>query len=149
MERGCGRDRRRAIQLDADLTCRLIDHHLQLPAAAQCRNRAQPDVGSRHGEPGYIIPQCQDRFGHAGVNSAGAGGAAGFDFNGFGNLNDIFETFFAGSNGSQRRSGPQRGADLRYELTISFEEAVFGCQKEIELPRWEACSVCRGNGAHL
>ncbi|BCL82896.1 chaperone protein DnaJ [Ktedonobacteria bacterium brp13] len=88
-----------------------------------------------------------DRFGHAGVNSAGAGGAAGFDFNGFGNLNDIFETFFAGSNGSQRRSGPQRGADLRYELTISFEEAVFGCQKEIELPRWEACSVCRGNGA--
>ncbi|GCE17881.1 hypothetical protein KDK_16810 [Dictyobacter kobayashii] len=88
-----------------------------------------------------------DRYGHAGVGS-GAGGAAGFDnFGGFSNLNDIFETFFSGSTGGQRRSGPQRGADLRYELTISFEEAVFGCQKEIELPRWETCSTCRGNGA--
>jgi len=87
-----------------------------------------------------------DRYGHAGVG-AGAG-AAGFDnFGGFSNLNDIFETFFSGSTGGQRRSGPQRGADLRYELTISFEEAVFGCQKEIELPRWETCSACRGNGA--
>jgi molecular chaperone DnaJ len=87
-----------------------------------------------------------DRYGHAAVNN-GAGGAAGFDFGGFSNLNDIFETFFAGSSGTQRRSGPQRGADLRYELTISFEEAVFGCQKEIELPRWETCSSCRGSGA--
>lgn len=88
-----------------------------------------------------------DRYGHAGVAS-GAGGAGGFDFGGFNNLNDIFETFFSGSaGGGQRRSGPQRGADLRYELTISFEEAVFGCQKEIELPRWETCSTCRGNGA--
>ncbi len=86
-----------------------------------------------------------DRYGHAGVG-AGAG-AAGFDFGGFSNLNDIFETFFAGTAGTQRRSSTQRGADLRYELTITFEEAVFGCQKEIELPRWETCSTCRGNGA--
>src|SRR2546425_4821097 len=41
----------------------------------------------------------------------------------------------------------QRGVDLRYDLTISFEEAVFGCQKEIELPRWETCPNCRGSGA--
>jgi molecular chaperone DnaJ len=90
-----------------------------------------------------------DRYGHAGVGSAAGAGAAGFDFGGFNNLNDIFETFFSGSAGgsTQRRSGPQRGADLRYELTISFEEAVFGCQKEIELPRWETCSACHGNGA--
>ena len=87
-----------------------------------------------------------DRYGHAGVG-AGAAGAAGFDFSGFNNLNDIFETFFAGSAGTQRRSTTQRGADLRYELTITFEEAVFGCQKEIELPRWETCSTCRGSGA--
>ncbi len=87
-----------------------------------------------------------DRYGHAGVG-AGAAGAAGFDFGGFNNLNDIFETFFAGSAGTQRRSTTQRGADLRYELTITFEEAVFGCQKEIELPRWETCSTCRGSGA--
>lgn len=87
-----------------------------------------------------------DRYGHAGVGSAAG---AGFnDFAGFGNLNDLFETFFTGSTASgQRRSGPQRGADLRYDLTITFEEAVFGCQKEIELPRWETCSNCRGNGA--
>jgi molecular chaperone DnaJ len=85
-----------------------------------------------------------DRYGHAGLNG---GGAAGFgDFAGFGSINDLFD-FFAGATGAQRRSEPQRGADIRYELTISFEEAVFGCQKEIELPRWEACSTCRGSGA--
>ncbi len=90
-----------------------------------------------------------DRYGHAGVGSAAGAGAPGFDFGGFNNINDIFETFFSGNagGGTQRRSGPQRGADLRYELTISFEEAVFGCQKEIELPRWETCSTCHGNGA--
>jgi len=88
-----------------------------------------------------------DRYGHAGVG-AGANGAGFGDFAGFSNINDIFETFFAGTaSSSQRRSGTQRGADLRYELTITFGEAVFGCQKEIELPRWETCQTCRGNGA--
>jgi molecular chaperone DnaJ len=88
-----------------------------------------------------------DRFGHAGVNN-GAGMGAGFaDFGGFSTINDLFETFFANATGTQRRSGTQRGADLRYDLTITFEEAVFGCQKEIELPRWETCSNCRGSGA--
>ncbi len=85
-----------------------------------------------------------DRYGHAAVNGAGAGFN---DFGGFSSINDLFETFFAGTAGSQRRTGTQRGADLRYELTITFEEAVFGCQKEIELPRWETCTTCRGNGA--
>jgi molecular chaperone DnaJ len=87
-----------------------------------------------------------DRFGHAGVNNgAGASGFAA-DF-GFSSINDLFETFFAGASTSQRRAGAQRGADLRYDLTITFEEAVFGCQKEIELPRWENCSTCHGSGA--
>jgi len=85
-----------------------------------------------------------DRYGHAGLNGGGAGGFG--DFAGFGSINDLFD-FFAGATGATRRSEPQRGADIRYELTISFEEAVFGCQKEIELPRWEACSTCRGSGA--
>ncbi len=86
-----------------------------------------------------------DRFGHAGVeNGAGAGFG---DFAGFGNISDIFETFFSGTSSSQRRTGSQRGADLRYDMTITFEEAVFGCQKEIELPRWETCTNCRGSGA--
>src|SRR6266516_1437674 len=90
-----------------------------------------------------------DRYGHAGVNGMGGMGAGGFsDFGGFSSINDIFETFFASAGaGTQRRGGTQRGADLRYELTITFEEAGFGCQKEIELPRWETCSTCRGNGA--
>jgi molecular chaperone DnaJ len=86
-----------------------------------------------------------DRYGHAGV---GNGSGAGFgDFAGFSSINDLFETFFAGAAGTQRRTGTQRGADLRYDLTITFEEAVFGCQKEIELPRWESCPSCKGSGA--
>lgn len=89
-----------------------------------------------------------DRYGHVGVGSgAGMGGAGFSDFGSFSSINDLFETFFAGTAGSQRRASSQRGADIRYELTISFEEAVFGCQKEIELPRWETCSNCRGSGA--
>jgi len=91
--------------------------------------------------------EAYDRFGHAGVG-AGAAGAGFSDFSSFSSINDLFETFFAGNAGSgTRRSGTQRGADLRYDLTITFEEAVFGCQKEIELPRWETCTNCRGNGA--
>lgn len=87
-----------------------------------------------------------DRYGHAGVGNGMAG--AGFsDFSSFSSINDLFETFFAGASGTQRRAGSQRGADIRYELTITFEEAVFGCQKEIDLPRWETCTNCRGNGA--
>jgi len=86
-----------------------------------------------------------DRYGHAGL---GNGIGAGFgDFGGFSSINDLFETFFGSATGTQRRTGTQRGADLRYDLTITFEEAVFGCQKEIELPRWETCPNCRGNGA--
>ena len=90
--------------------------------------------------------QAYDRFGHAGVNGAGAGGSP-FEGFGFGNFQDIIEQFFGGAGGTGRRSGTQRGADLRYELTISFEEAVRGCQKEIEIPRWESCPNCHGNGA--
>jgi molecular chaperone DnaJ len=88
-----------------------------------------------------------DRYGHAGLGNGVGAGAAGFDFGGFSSINDLFETFFAGATGTTHRTGTQRGADLRYDLTITFEEAVFGCQKEIELPRWETCPTCRGNGA--
>lgn len=91
--------------------------------------------------------QAYDRFGHAGVSGAGTG-ANPFEGFGFSSINDIFEQFFAGAAGGVgRRTGTQRGADLRYELAISFEEAVRGCQKEIEIPRWETCPACRGNGA--
>ncbi|HEX6817799.1 MAG TPA: molecular chaperone DnaJ [Ktedonobacterales bacterium] len=93
--------------------------------------------------------RAYDRFGHAGVAGAGAGaGANPFDSAfGFG-FNDLFEQIFAGAAGATAtRRGAQRGADLRYDLTLTFEEAVRGCQKEIEIPRWETCPNCRGNGA--
>ena len=84
-----------------------------------------------------------DRFGHAGVQ----GGSAGYqDFSGFGNVADIFEEFFGGF-GSRRRAGPRHGADLRHDLTISFEDAVFGTEKEIEVRRPESCPHCQGSGA--
>jgi len=85
-----------------------------------------------------------DRFGHAG-QQAGFGGFGDF---GFGGVEDIFESFFGGvRGGASARRGPSRGADLRYDLTIEFEEAVFGCEKEIVLPRHETCLHCQGSGA--
>jgi molecular chaperone DnaJ len=82
-----------------------------------------------------------DRFGHAGVHGFSGRGFEGFDFGGFG---DIFDAFFGGTTGTARRTGPQQGADLSYKLTISFEEAVFGCDKELEVVRNEICSACSG-----
>ncbi len=84
-----------------------------------------------------------DRFGHAGPQ---VGGFGGFEGMGFGGLDEIFEGFFGGRRGAARR-GPVRGNDLRYPLTIDFEEAVFGCEKEITIPRYETCPECRGSGA--
>ncbi len=92
-----------------------------------------------------------DQFGHAAFDqTAGAGGnpftGAGFDF---GDLGDIFGSFFGGgaSGGSTRQSGPQTGDDLRYNLTLSFEEAAFGATKELVVPREEQCETCGGTGA--
>lgn len=84
-----------------------------------------------------------DRFGHAGVQGGNAGSS---DFTGFGSVADIFEEFFGGF-GTRQRTGPRRGADLRHDLTISFEEAVFGVDKEIKVRRPEECPHCRGSGA--
>ncbi len=85
-----------------------------------------------------------DRFGHAGVKGGGAGYS---DFSGFGGFTDIFEEFFSGFGGRRRRAGPRRGADLRYDLSITFEEAVFGAEKEIQVRRPETCPHCHGRGA--
>ncbi len=86
-----------------------------------------------------------DRFGHAGVN--GQFGDMG-GFGGFGAFGDIFNDLFNGFGmGTQRPPGPERGADLRYDLTIEFEEAVFGAEKEIEVTRLETCPTCGGSGA--
>ncbi|MGI8927497.1 MAG: molecular chaperone DnaJ [Tepidiformaceae bacterium] len=89
-----------------------------------------------------------DRFGHAGVDVSGAG-PQGFDgFQNFEGFGDIFDAFFGGGQrGRGRRRGPARGADLRFNLRLSFEEAVFGTDKEIEYPRLERCEACNGRGA--
>ena len=87
-----------------------------------------------------------DRYGHAGVSGSGFGGP---DFTNFG-VEDIFESFF-GSFGGMRsgaaRRAPRRGPDLRHDLTISFEEAIGGVDKEIEFTRDELCPACKGSGA--
>ena len=91
-----------------------------------------------------------DRFGHAGVSDAGAGG---FDPNAFAGFEDIFgnlgDLFGFGDmfGGRRRRGGPQRGADLRYDLEISFEESFTGTETSLQIPREETCETCTGTGA--
>jgi len=91
--------------------------------------------------------QAYDMFGRAGVN--GAGGDAGFGAGaGFGNFGDIFDAFFGGAAGGNARHGrPPAGSDLRYDLRITFAEAVAGTEKEIEFPVLDRCATCEGSGA--
>lgn len=85
-----------------------------------------------------------DQFGHAGTSgNQGFSGFGGQDFSGFG---DIFDMFFGG--GARRDpNAPQEGADLQYTMTLEFEEAVFGKETEITIPKEETCDTCRGSGA--
>ncbi len=85
-----------------------------------------------------------DRFGHAATQGGAEGFARGFDGFGFGGLGDIFDAFFGGQQGRGGQRGPMRGADLRRSMTITFEEAVFGTEKEFEMQTAELCSVCNG-----
>jgi molecular chaperone DnaJ len=90
--------------------------------------------------------QAYDMFGHAGVDGASAGGFEGFG-GGFGPFGDIFDAFFGGSPAGVRgRRRVQAGADLRYDLTIDFAEAVFGVTREIHFPTLVRCPVCDGSG---
>lgn len=84
-----------------------------------------------------------DRYGHAGVS--GSGGAP--DMSGFG-MEDIFESIFGGFGArTNTRRSPRRGADVRYDLTIAFEEAIAGVEKEVQVTRHEVCGTCKGAGA--
>lgn len=89
-----------------------------------------------------------DQYGHAAFDpSSGMGGGAGFgDFGGF-DINDIFSSFFGGSSTGSRRNGPMRGDDITVRLTIDFEEAVFGCKKEVQYSKVQKCADCSGSGA--
>ncbi len=89
-----------------------------------------------------------DQFGHSAFD--GAGGAGGFDFSGMdmGDIfGDIFGDFFGGGRSRRTNNGPMRGANLRASIRITFEEAVFGCEKEIEITLKDECGNCHGTGA--
>jgi molecular chaperone DnaJ len=100
-----------------------------------------------------------DQFGHAGEQSGFGGGAGGFGgfgggtggFSGqsYGDFGDIFDMFFGGGGRGRTRdpNAPRKGADLQYNMTIDFIEAVFGKETEITIPREEDCGTCKGTGA--
>ena len=95
-------------------------------------------------------PEKRARYDQYGTAEPGAGGFSDFDFGDLGDLGDIFGSFFGGGfgGGGRRRSdGPQKGNDIEYSINLSFEEAVFGCEKEISLSRSESCEACGGSGA--
>jgi molecular chaperone DnaJ len=94
--------------------------------------------------------QLYDQYGHAGVDpNYGAGRGGGFGDFGFGDidLGSIFESFFGGFGGGGRSNTPRKGESIRASLILSFEEAAFGCEKEIEVNRIEMCGDCGGSGA--
>ena len=94
-----------------------------------------------------------DQFGHEGVNGQGFGGAGGFGGQGFGGFDDIFGDIFGDmfgggfGGGRQRRRGPERGADIKQRVNISFEEAAFGKKVQVKINRSEECEECNGSGA--
>ena len=90
-----------------------------------------------------------DQFGHAGVDpNFGAGGYGGGSYNvDFGDLGDIFSSFFGGGARTRNPNAPRRGEDAGATVVISFEEAAFGCKKNINVTRIEKCDTCGGSGA--
>jgi len=86
--------------------------------------------------------QTYDTFGRAGLGQDGGGFEGGF-----GGFGDIFDAFFGGAAAGARRGRPQAGSDLRYDIRISFEEAIRGAEKEIEFPVLGRCETCSGSGA--
>ena len=98
--------------------------------------------------------QRYDQFGFAGVDpnyGAGAGGYGGSGFGGFGgfgDFGDIFSEFFGGGSArGQSQNAPRRGENIMTSLELTFEEAAFGCEKEVATPRIENCSACNGSGS--
>lgn len=118
----------------------------------------EPDAEERFKELGKAYETLMDdnkrstydRFGEEGLNQAGFSSQGPFA-DGFGDLNDIFESFFGGFGfGGGRRvdpNAPQRGENLRLDVQVEFEEAVFGVEKEIKIEHLETCSTCKGTGA--
>ena len=118
-------------------------------------NKAEAEVKFRECTEAYSVlsdpqkKQIYDTYGHAGLSSAGLG--QGFDHTVFQDFHDIFGDFFGFEDlfggGRRGRSRAQRGADLRYDMTLTFEEASAGVTTKIKLPRQEYCEACNGTGA--
>jgi len=120
-------------------------------------NKAEAEVKFRECTEAYSVlsdgqkRQIYDTYGHAGLSSAGA--SQGFDSTVFQDFHDIFgdffgfEDLFGGGGGRRGRSRAQRGADLRYDMSLTFEEASAGVTTKIKLPRQEYCEACNGTGA--
>lgn len=94
-----------------------------------------------------------DQFGFAGVDPNYGAGAGGAGFDGFGDMGDIFSTIFGGGGfggfgfgGQARPNAPQQGSDLRVQVDLSFEEAAFGCDREVEITPVQVCDACAGSG---
>ena len=101
-----------------------------------------------------VLSDSQTRARYDQFGEAGLGGAAGApDMGDMGGFADLFETFFQGfggpgaGGGRPRQRGPQQGDDLRYDLTVDFQQAVFGQEREIKIPHLETCMTCSGSGA--
>jgi molecular chaperone DnaJ len=119
-------------------------------------NKEEAEVNFRECTEAYSVlsdpkkRQIYDTYGHAGLSSSGAGG--GFDGTVFQDFHDIFGDFFGFEDlfGGGRRGGrsrAQRGSDLRYDMTLTFEEASAGVTTKVKLPRQEYCESCNGTGA--
>lgn len=88
-----------------------------------------------------------DQFGTTDFNGGGFD-PSGFDFSGFGGFGDIFDSFFGGfGGGGRRRNGPQKGEDVEYAINLTFEEAMTGIEKEINITKSETCETCKGSGS--
>jgi molecular chaperone DnaJ len=120
-------------------------------------NKSEAEIKFRECTEAYSVlsdvqkRQIYDTYGHAGLSSSGVG--QGFDNTVFQDFHDIFgdffgfEDLFGGGGGRRGRSRAQRGADLRYDMSLTFEEASAGVTTKIKLPRQEYCEACNGTGA--
>ena len=153
------RDYYEVLEVERDATTEAIKKAYRRKAVAYHpdKNPGDPEAEERFKEAAeaYAVLSVDekraayDRFGHAGVSGTG-GGFGGFDPSVFSDFGDLLGGLFGFGDlfgGGSRRGGGQGGADLRYDLEMSLEEALAGVEREITVPRLETCQACHGSGA--